>query len=54
MEKSELINICERCGSYSDFLEAPDGEAWFICRRCGNTQPNIEELSIETFTQKEG
>ncbi|BEQ14415.1 hypothetical protein [Desulfoferula mesophila] len=54
MEKSELINICERYGSYKDFLEALGGEAWFICRRCSNTQPKIYELSIETFTQKEG
>ncbi|BEQ15165.1 hypothetical protein [Desulfoferula mesophila] len=54
MKKTELVNICERCGSYNDFIEAPSGETWFICRRCGNTQPKIDELSVETFTQKEG
>jgi len=44
MEQTELINICDRRGSYNACWEAPNGEAWFICRRCGCTQFVAEEV----------
>lgn len=54
MKQKELVNICDRCGGYNDFMEVPDGETWFICRRCGSTQPKIEECDPEVLLDGTG
>lgn len=55
MENIRIINVCKKCKSSGDWIEAPNSDDdLFICRVCGHHQCLIEEVDLKTLLEKKG